>query len=77
MDSSVETGRAWHSRERPGGHHWRAEVADLNLAEVNDFALMFCIQTRALDNFNDKVASAKDADHYPSLRAGHVSTCKA
>ena len=44
---------------------------------VNSIQLMFCIQIRALETFDDYAACVKGMDHYPSLQAAYAGTSKA
>lgn len=46
------------------------------MTEVNDIHLMFCIQNRNLDTFDEQAACATSADYYASLRAARPSTSK-
>ena len=51
-------------------------MADCSMTEVNDIHLMFCIQNRNLDTFDEQAACATSADYYASLRAARPSTSK-
>ena len=44
------------------------------MAEVKNIQLLLCIQSHALDPFDEQVACAKDTDYYPSLRGAHALT---
>ena len=44
---------------------------------MNGIQLMFCIQTRALETFDEEVACTEGTGHYPSLRAAYAGTSKA
>ena len=44
---------------------------------MNGIQLMFCIQTRALETFDEQMACATGTVHYPSLQAAYAGTSKA